>query len=571
MKRDELIAAARGDRAVDLVLRNAGVVNVFAGDVEQTDVAIAGGLIVGLGHDYHGACEVDLQGRYLAPGFMDGHMHVESSMVPIPEFARAVVPQGTTTIIIDPHEIANVHGIDGIRFMLDSSSEAPLGVFVMLPSAVPASPMETAGAILRAADLAPLLSDPRVLGIGEMMNFPGVVGGDPAVLDILEIAGERPIDGHAPGLRGMALNAYIAAGVGSDHECTTLAEAEERLRRGMYVMIREASNAQNLAALAPLVTQAASRRCLLVTDDRTPADLLDEGHINFLVRKAIGLGIDPVTAIQMVTLNVAECFGLPRRGAVAPGYLADLVVLDQLSADFVVERVYRGGELVAEHGKLVAPVGSPPRPLPNSMNLRPLRLRDFRLPAGAGQARIIRLVPDQIVTRQHLDHPAIEGDVVIADTARDILKLAVVERHHASGQVGLGLVQGFGLGRGALASSVAHDSHNIVVVGTNDADMLSAVEAVIAMGGGQAVVVGGEVLAGIPLPLAGLMSDQPVEVVRGQMNRVNAAAHDLGCTLHAPFMALSFLALPVIPELKLTDQGLVDVTSFATVPVFVES
>jgi adenine deaminase len=305
MQRDELIAAARGDRLADLVLRNANVVNVFTGDVERTDVAIAGGVIVGLGPGYHGAREIDLQDRYLAPGFMDGHMHVESSMVPIPEVAHVVVPQGTTTIMIDPHEIANVHGINGIRYMLESSVGVPLTVFVMLPSAVPASPMETSGATLCASDLAPLLAEPGVLGIGEMMNFPGVVGGEKAVLDIISSAGNQPIDGHAPGISGQALNAYITAGIGSDHECTTVAEAEERLRRGMYLMIREASNARNLTALAPLVTTANSRRCLLVTDDRTPADLLDEGHINFLVRKAIRLGIDPVMAIQMVTLNVA--------------------------------------------------------------------------------------------------------------------------------------------------------------------------------------------------------------------------------------------------------------------------
>jgi adenine deaminase len=567
MQLDHLVQVARGDRQADLVLRNARVVNVFAGDVELTDVALAGGVIAGLGREYRGAREVDMAGQYLAPGFIDAHMHVESTMVPVPEFARAVVPQGTTTVIVDPHEIANVLGIAGIRYMLDSSESGPLGVFVMLPSAVPATTMETSGAVLRGYDLYPLLRERRVLGIGEMMNYPGVVSGDPEVLGKAIIAGGKRVDGHAPGLSGRGLNAYAAAGIGSDHECTTLEEAEQRLRLGMYVMIREASNARNLAALLPLVTPATSRRCLLVTDDRTPADLLDEGHVNFLVRKAIGLGLDPVTAIQLATLNAAEYFGLRDRGAIAPGRVADLVVLDSLTADLAVRQVYRGGQLVAADGELLAPAPSTPPP-PSPINVHEVGLADLRLPATGHRARIIGLVPDQIVTRALVDRPKIEDGAAVADVERDIQKLAVVERHRASGNVGLGLVQGFGLRRGALASSVAHDSHNIVVVGANDADMLAAVEAIVALGGGQVAVADGEVLARVPLPIAGLMSDQPLAVVREQVDQLVAAARALGSRLHSPFMALSFLALPVIPELKLTDHGLVDVTAFQLVPVF---
>ncbi len=567
MQLDHLVQVARGDRQADLVLRNARVVNVFAGDVELTDVALAGGVIAGLGREYRGAREVDLGGRYLAPGFIDAHMHVESTMVPVPEFARAVVPQGTTTVIVDPHEIANVLGIAGIRYMLDSSESGPLGVFVMLPSAVPATTMETSGAVLRGYDLYPLLRERRVLGIGEMMNYPGVVSGDPEVLGKVIIAGDKRVDGHAPGLSGRGLNAYAAAGIGSDHECTTLEEAEQRLRLGMYVMIREASNARNLADLLPLVTPATSRRCLLVTDDRTPADLLDEGHVNFLIRKAIGLGLDPVTAIQLATLNAAEYFGLRDRGAIAPGRVADLVVLDSLTADFAVQQVYRGGQLVAADGELLAPAPPTPPP-PSPINVHDVGLADLRLPATGHRARIIGLVPDQIVTRALVDRPKIEDGAAVADVERDILKLAVVERHRASGNVGLGLVQGFGLRRGALASSVAHDSHNIIVVGADDADMLAAVEAIVALGGGQVAVADGEVLAQVPLPIAGLMSDQPLAVVREQVDQLVAAARALGSPLHSPFMALSFLALPVIPELKLTDHGLVDVTAFQLVPVF---
>jgi adenine deaminase len=570
MQLDQLIRLARGDAPADIVLRNARVVNVFAGDIEENDLAIAAGTIVGLGREYQGIQEVDLRGQFVAPGFMDGHMHVESSMVTIPEFARAVAPQGTTTVIIDPHEIANVLGVEGIRYMLESCDYAPLNVFVMLPSAVPATAMETAGATLGAADLEPLLREQRVRGIGEMMNYPGVVSADRDVLDKIGIAGELPIDGHAPGLSGLALNAYIAAGVGSDHECTTLAEAEERLRRGMYLMIREASNARNLSALLPLVTAANARRCMLVTDDRTPADLIDEGHIDFLVRKAIRLGLDPVMAIQMVTLNVAEYFGLRRRGAIAPGYLADLVVLDNLSANFKVRQVYLRGELIAADGNALREVRSPQILLPDSFKLHDVTLDDFQLPAPHDTAQIIQIIPDQIVTGKIIDRVRVENGVGVADVERDTLKLAVVERHRATGNVGVGLVRGFGLKRGALASSVAHDSHNIVVVGASDADMLAAVRAVAETGGGQAVVADGQLLARVALPIAGLMSDQPVAVVRQQLDQLVAAAHSLGCPLHAPFMALSFLALPVIPDLKMTDKGLVDVTRFQIVPVFGE-
>ncbi len=567
MKFDHLIQVARGERPADLVLRHAQLVNVFSGTVDETDVVVAGHRVVALGEGYEAVHVVDLRGAYLVPGLIDAHMHVESTMVTVSEFARAVVPQGTTTVVVDPHELANVLGLDGIRYMLDSSKFNPLSVYVMVSSCVPATDMETAGARLHSYDIYPLLKEKWVLGLAEMMNYPGVIHRDPEVLDKLSIAGDKRIDGHAPGLMGHDLNAYVVAGIRSDHECTTVEEAEAKLKRGMYIMIREASTARNLEALLPLVTLANARRCLLATDDRTPADLLDEGHMAFLVRKAIRLGLDPITAIRMATLNVAEYFGLRDYGALAPGLWADMVVVDDL-AEFCARQVYRGGELVAENGQLVVETAPRPVRLRGTVNVHQMRVEDFRLPARGRQARVIGIVPDQIVTRALTRPVKVEDGLAVSDPEHDMLKMAVVERHYASGAVGLGFVQGFGLQRGALASTVAHDSHNIVVVGTNDGDMLTAAQHLARLQGGQCVVADGVVLADVPLPIAGLMSDQSMQVVREQLDRMNAAARDLGVTLHEPFMALSFLALPVIPELKLTDKGLVDVVQFKPVDLF---
>jgi adenine deaminase len=574
MALEQLLQAARGERPADLVLRGGTLVNVFTGELYQADVAIAGGRIAGLGPGYTGAAEVDVRGRFVCPGLIDGHMHVESAMVTVPEFARAVVPRGTTTVVLDPHEIANVHGLDGIRAVLGARRGLPLSVFVTLSSAVPATAMETAGAELDAAALAPLYAEEGVLGLAEMMNFPGVVAGDPGVLAKIRAARAAgvAIDGHAPGLNGPRLNAYVAAGVGSDHECTTPEEAREKLRLGMYLMIREASNAHNLHALLPAVTPQNSRRCILVTDDRHPADLLHQGHIDHLVRSAIAAGLDPVLAIQMATLNVAEWFGLTRHGygAIAPGYRADIVVADDLR-EFNISHVLVGGKLVARDGALLAPIEPPAAAeLPRSIQIGWERFPGFAIPAAGEQLRVIEAVPDQIVTRQSVAQAAVRDGHAVADPARDLLKIAVVERHRRSGNVGLGFIRGFGMRRGAIASSVAHDSHNIVIVGADDADMLAALRAVEAMHGGQVVVDAGEVLARLPLPIGGLISDQPVEAVRDMVDGLHAAFAQLGGTLAAPFMALSFMALPVIPSLKLTDLGLVDVERFERVPLWVE-
>jgi adenine deaminase len=573
MSLETLIAVARGEEPADLLLKNAQLINALSGEVHPADIGIWGGRVVGFG-EYQARQVLDLKGKFVCPGFIDAHVHLESSMVQPAEFARAVVPHGTTTVVCDPHEIANVLGLAGVRYMLQASEGLPLRVYVMAPSCVPATHMETAGAEITAAGIEELLAHDRVIGLAEMMNYPGVLFRVPSVLEKIRIAGDRPVDGHAPGLSGLDLNAYVAAGVRSDHECTGLEEAREKLRRGMHIMIREGTTARNLEALLPLVTLSNARLCHLCTDDRHPDTLLEEGHIDDLVRKAIASGLNPITAIQMATINTAEYFGLRNVGAIAPGYRADLLVLDDVNRVSVAQ-VYAAGELVAQSGRyLPSRAERPDVAIQSSFQLDPSAV-DFTLPAGSGArgtrvARVIGVIPEQVVTEDLRLAPTIDEGHIVSDPSRDLLKIAVVERHHGTGNVGLGLVRGVGLGRGAIASSVAHDSHNIVVIGVSDAEMKAAVAAVAGMGGGQVVVAGGEVLAACPLPIAGLMSDRPLEEVRDQVATLARVAHDLGCTLPDPLMTLSFLALPVIPALKLTDRGLVDVKAFEIVPLLAE-
>ncbi len=567
MELEKRIALARGEGRVDLLLKNCRVVNVFSGRVEKTSIAIAGGIIVGLG-DYRAKKVIDCRGAHCAPGFTDSHVHIESSMVTVPEYARAVVPRGTTTAVIDPHEIANVFGLSGIRYMLNASEGCPLNVYVMLSSCVPACGLDTSGAELTSSDLASLWSEERVLGLAEMMNYPGVLARDPEVMAKLKAAAGRPIDGHAPGLSGKDLDAYIAAGVGSDHECSTLAEAREKLARGMFIMLREGTAAKNLKTLLPVCTPGSCRRCLLATDDRHPEDLLAEGHIDYLVRTAIGEGIDPVDAIRMATLNPARYFGLPNQGAVAPGYRADLVTFGNLK-NLVIDRVFKDGKLVAKAGKMVLKGWEPELPmLRGSINVNWADLSDFTVPAGKGKARVIGVVPGQIFTKKLRLSLKTRGGEAVSDPKRDILKIAVIERHTASGRMGIGFVRGFGLKAGALASSVAHDSHNIIVVGADDKDMMTAVIEVARMGGGQAVVDNDRVTAALELPIAGIISPRPLAEVRRAVTLLNRAARDLGCPLKDPFMTLSFLALPPIPALKISDRGLVDADNFKIVPLY---
>ncbi len=565
MEGERLLAVSRGEEEADLLLVGGRLVNVFSGRIEETEVAVATGRIAGFGK--RPAREVvDLGGAYLCPGFIDGHIHVESSLVSLPEFARAAVPRGTAAVVTDYHEIANVHGAEGIRYMMRLAEGLPLDVLVMLPSCVPATPMETAGAALEVEDLILLREAHSVVGLGEVMNFPGVVHGDPAVLAKLEAFKDLPIDGHAPGLRGVELDAYLAAGVESDHECVDLEEAREKMEKGMYIYIREGSTAKNLAALLPLAGGRGEERCLLVTDDKQPEDLLSEGHLDAVLRSAVERGLDPVAALRLVTLNPARRFRLEGRGGISPGWWADLVALEDLRR-FRVAMVFKRGKLVAREGEYLAERVVAP-PAPGSMHVAWEKIPGLEVKAQGDLMRVIVVIPDQIVTGELLEHPRVEEGLAVADPSRDILKICVFERHRGTGNVGVGFIRGFGLREGALASTVAHDSHNLLAVGADDADILAAARRVEAMGGGQAVVRSGEVLAELPLDVAGLMSTLPLEEVAGRVRRLQGAARELGCSLQDPFMTLSFMALPVIPRLKITDRGLFDVTSFRHVSLF---
>jgi adenine deaminase len=566
----EKIRAASGEGTADLLIKNGRVVDVFSGQIEKKDVAIFGGVVVGFG-DYRARKIIDVKSDFLCPGLIDGHVHVESSMVTIPEFTRAVLPNGTTTVVIDPHEIGNVLGQKGIRLMAESARGIPLNVFIMLPSCVPATHMETSGATLRANDLKPLLKEPWAIGLAEMMNFPGVIFRDPEVLKKIGLAKGKRVDGHAPMLSGKGLYAYLTAGIRSDHECTTLKEAKEKLKNGMWIMIREGTTARNLKDLLPLVTTKNSRRIFFVTDDRHPKELLEEGHIDSIVRQAIRWGLDPILAIQMATLNAAEYFRLDALGAIAPGYRADIVSFNHLGG-FQIKKVFKDGVLVAEDGKMLSsPIRKRRSPVAKeSVQVKPLEKDAFLLRSDQALAKVIQLIPDQIVTAKVMGKILLKGGVAHPNIEQDILKIAVVERHRATGNIGIGFVQGFGLKRGAIGSSVAHDSHNVVIVGTNDQDILKAVETIQAMGGGLVAVLNGKVLASLPLPIAGLMSEASVIRVNDQLEAIFRVTKNLGCKLPDPFMTLSFLSLPVIPELKITDKGLVDVNQFKFVPLFGE-
>jgi adenine deaminase len=564
--RADLIAVARGDAPPDLVIEGAQVFSAFTREWLELDVAIHGGVIAGLG-SYEGGTRRDARGQYLVPGFIDAHVHIESSKLIPAEFARAVVPHGTTAVVTDPHEVANVLGPDGVRWMLEASEDLPLDVFVMAPSCVPASDFESPGRPLEPADMEAILRHPRALGVAEMMNFPGVIAGVPDVIARLDLSDH--VDGHAPGVSGAALNAYIAAGIRSDHEATTYEEALEKRRRGMWVLIREASNAHNLRDLLPLVKEYGPAQTAFCTDDREPDLLYREGHIDQMCRIAVQEGIAPEDALVMATLHAARAHGLLDRGAVAPGLRADLVLLDDLES-FRPACVWKDGQLVAAGGA-AEPFARPPIPdrLRRTMRSAPVAADGFAIPAVSERVRVIEIVPGQLITIAREEEPPVRDGEVVADPERDLAKIAVVERHHETGRIGKGLVRGFGLRTGAFASTVAHDAHNVVIVGVTDADMRACAARLQEIGGGIVVARDGAVRGELPLPVAGLLSDQPVEDVVTRLEALQDMLHEQGVRDSAPFMTLSFLALSVIPALKITDRGLVDVERFELVPLAV--
>lgn len=566
-----IINVARGLEKADLVIKNANIVNVLSEEIHKGDIAICDGVIAGIGENYSGEKEIDINGAYVTPSFIDGHVHLESTMMLPKEFAKTVLPAGTTTVIIDPHEISNVLGLHGISFMHEAVKDLPMNVYTMLPSCVPATPFETSGFDLNSYDLSLLIDKPWVLGIAEMMNFPGVLNHDKNVMAKLELAKSRGkrIDGHAPYLSGKDLCGYIASGVKSDHECTTPEEAIEKLRLGVYVMIREGTAAKDLDALIPVLKTSNTRKCIFVTDDRHPADLKE--HINGMVRRAVEAGVDPIKAVQVASLNTAEYFGLKDLGAIAPGYKADLLVLPDLKS-FKPDIVLKDGQVVAQDGKLAVEIPENDAiATRNSVNVRWITMDDFKIPTegdGIKKVRALEVIPHQLITKSVMSDVKVVDGNAVSNVETDTLKICVIERHRATGNIGKGFVKGFNLKCGAIASTVAHDSHNMIVIGTNDFDMYTAAVALIKCQGGKVVVKDGEIISQLPLPIAGLMSDKEFDFVVEKCDELNKAAHSIGCKLEDPFMTMGFLSLPVIPELKITDKGVFDTNKFDFVDIF---
>ena len=565
----EQVAAATGSKKAELVLKNAQIVNVFTQSVEKGDIAIEGGYIVGIGN-YEGITEKDLGGAYVCPGFLDGHIHIESSMTSPGEFERAVVPHGTIAVITDPHEIANVAGTAGIRFMMQSAQKLDLDVYFMLPSCVPATDLDESGAELLARDLEPFYADEKVLGLAEMMNAFGVTHGDKGCFEKLVQARslKKAIDGHAPALSGKELNAYVTAGIRSDHECSDFEEAKEKFARGQWIMIRQGTAAKNLKALMGMFEDPYYQRCLLVTDDKHPGDLIRIGHIDAIIREAVSMGADPIRAIRMGTLNAAAYFGLHDMGAVAPGYKADLAVFDDLRT-LNVKQVYKGGKLVAENGKMLHQKEKNTdwsteikERVFHSFHRVPITVEELQLKETTGtHQRVIDMVAHELITKERIEEwKELPGVAPGVDISRDIVKLAAIERHKNTGHVGLGFLGKYGLKKGAVATSIGHDSHNLVIAGVTDEDMVLAGNRVIENGGGLAIALEGKVLADLPLPIGGLMADEPVEVVDEKLEHMKKLSVELGISEDIDaFMTLAFISLPVIPKLRLNTYGVVDV------------
>jgi len=556
-----LIDVASGREKADLVLKNARIVNVFTREIIYADVAIYNGFIAGIGK-YDGKENKDLNGKYLIPGLIDGHVHLESSMISISEYAKAVLYHGVTTIVIDPHEITNVLGIEGIKYILKETENIPLNVYIMIPSCVPSSPLETSGAKIKPSDIKKLMKFNRVIGLAEMMNFPGVFNGLKSELDKIK-ASNYHIDGHSPGLSGKNLNAYIASGIYSDHECFTLEEGLEKSKLGMWIMIREGSASKNLDTLLPLVRDKKITRALWVTDDKCPKDLIEEGSIDHIIRKAIKNGLDPITAVQLGTINSAIYHRLDKIGAIAPGFKADMCVLDDLD-NFTINMIYKDGILVKE----VDLVSRGDKRVFKTIKVKGFNKDKLKIKAKGNKGRVIGIIEGEIITRSLEMNLKIKDGYVVSDIENDVLKIAVVERHKRTGRVGVGLVKGFMLKQGAFGTSVAHDAHNIIVVGTNDEDMFVAVKEIIKLQGGLVVVNNKRVLGNLPLPIAGLMSNLPLNEVANRIKNLEEILKNMGVMMKSPFMTLSFLALPVIPELKITDLGVIDVNKFKIVEVF---
>ena len=555
-KLEKIIKVARGLEKADLVIKNANIINVLSEEIHKADIAVSDGVIAGIGNNYEGKKEINVNGAYVSPAFIDGHVHLESSILLPHEFAKTVVPCGTTTVITDPHEISNVLGLHGISYMHEAVKNLPLNVYTMLPSCVPATPYETSGFDLNSYDLALLIDSPWVLGIAEMMNYSGLLNLDKNVLAKLDLAKEKDkrIDGHAPFLSGKDLCAYVASGVKSDHECTTPDEAIEKIRLGMYIMIREGTAAKDLDALIPVLKEKNTRKCMFVTDDRHPKDL--KVHINDMVRRAVDAGVDVIKAVQIGSLNTAEYFGLKNQGAIAPGYRADLLVLPDLKS-FKPDIVIKDGKVVAEHGELLKSFTKFEKPsVRSSINVHWIEKKDFEIKGNSKFVNTIEIIPHQLVTKSSVCEAKFENGLLNSNIDTDTLKILVMERHRATGNIGKGFVKGFNLKSGAIASTVAHDSHNMIIVGTNDFDMYTAAVELVKMQGGKVVVKDGKVIAKLPLPIAGLISDKDFEYVVSHCEELNKAIKNLGCTLDDAFMTMSFLSLPVIPELKITDKGL---------------
>lgn len=562
MKQERINMAMKREKA-DVVIKNANIVNVFTKEFVKGDIAICNDQIVGIG-DYDGIKEIDVKGKYVCPGLIDSHLHIESCMVTPPEFAKTVVAKGTTTAIADPHEIANVCGINGINFMLNQSKNVPMNIFFMMPSCVPSTPFENNGADLSAELMQPHLSNDRILGLGEVMDFPSVINGSEKMLKKIDLYDDKIIDGHSPNLSGKELNAYRAAGVVTDHECSTIEEAVERLRNGMYLQIREGSGAKNLENLIKglLHRNMDFERCIFCTDDKHLDDIRRDGHISYNVKKAIKLGVDPIEAIRMATINAATCYRLKRLGAIAPGYSADLIVLDSIE-DFQVDKVMYRGKIVFQKGKITVPIEKVPedKNVLNTVRIQHISKDKLDIKLKDETVPVISMTSGELITKKEM------GKVNVVDgkfkANREFSKAAVIERHKATKNIGLGIVKNFNIENGAIASTVAHDSHNLIVIGDNDEDMLTAVNEIKRVNGGYTVVSKGEVKGTLPLPIAGLMSDESAEYVMDTLNKMLSEARKLGINKNIdPFITLSFIALPVIPEIRLTDQGLFDVTKF---------